>query len=167
MSIAARTWQLLRPIQLVMLPLDQTRLESIMRTLTILSIAIAMSSATAFAAPQEPQTEPALSEIQVRSALPVYQLQPQQVADVKGVYVLDNGSTVRITNVNRRLFAQIGERSATELTSTGENRFVSLDQQVTMEYKPIAFGEELVLTYPADQSMSSAGMVRVTLALNR
>lgn len=138
-----------------------------MRTLTILSIAIAMSTATAFAAPQQAQTEPSLSEIQVRAAMPTYQLQPQQVDEVKGVYVMDNGSTVKITNQNRRLFAQIGQRSSTELIPISDTRFVSPDQQVTMEYHPIAFGDEIVLTYPADLNVASAQMVTVRLAVNR
>lgn len=138
-----------------------------MRTLKILSIAIALTTATAFAAPQAVQTEPSLSEIQVRAAMPTYQLQPQQVDEVKGVYAMDNGSTVKITNKNRRLFAQIGERSSTELIPISDGRFVSPDQRVTMDYHPAAFGDEIVLTYPADQSMASAQMVTVRLAVNR
>jgi hypothetical protein len=138
-----------------------------MRTLILLPLAIVLTQVTAFAAPQSTQTEPSLSEIQVRGVMPSYQLQPAQVDELKGVYVLDNGSTLRISNVHRKLFAQLGQRNLTEMVPVGENRFVSPDQRMTMQYRPIAFADEIVLTYPSDLNLSDAGMVTVRLAVNR
>lgn len=140
---------------------------TIMRTLFLLPLAFALSQASAVAAPQMQQGDPSVSEIQVRGVMPAApKLQPQQVDEIKGVYALDNGSALKITNVQRRLFAQLGQRAPTELVPVGDNFFVSLDQRMTMEYKPIAFGEEIVLTYPADLNVASAPMVTARLALN-
>lgn len=140
-----------------------------MRTLTILSLAMALTQASAFAAPQTqqtPQTAPSMSEIQVTSVMPTYRLQPAQVDEIKGVYKLDNGATFKVTNVHRKLFAQLGQRGLTELVPLAENRFVSSDQRMTMEFHPAAFGDEIVLTYPADMNVADTQMVTVRLALN-
>lgn len=137
-----------------------------MRTLTILSLAMALTQASAFAAPQSPQTESSLSEIQVTSVMPTYQLQPIQVDELKGVYKLDNGATFKVTNVRRKLFAQLGQRDRTELVPLAENLFVSPGQRMTMEFRPAAFGDEVLLTYPADLNVADSKMVTVRLAVN-
>jgi hypothetical protein len=137
-----------------------------MRTRILFSLAFSFLQATVVAAPQTQQGDATLSEIQVRGIAPVYKLQPQQIDDVKGTYALDNGATLRITNVQRRLFAQLEGRERTELVPVGDNRFVSPGQRMTMEYKPVAFGDEIVLTYPADLNVATAPMVTVRLALD-
>jgi hypothetical protein len=138
-----------------------------MRTLFLLPLAFALSQASAIAAPQTQQGDPSLSEIQVRGVMPAAaKLQPQQIDEIKGVYALDNGSALKITNVQRRLFAQLGQRNLTELVPVGDNRFVSLDQRMTVEYRPVAFGDEIVLTYPADLNLASSELVTVRLAQN-
>lgn len=137
-----------------------------MRTLTLLPLAIALIGATAYAAPQSEQTEPTLGEIQVRATAPTYKPTAMEIAQVKGAYALDNGATLTITNENRRLYARLGDHLVTELVPVGENRFVSAGQRMTMEYVPIAFGDQIVLTYPADMNLASSHMVTVRLAAN-
>lgn len=137
-----------------------------MRTLTILSLAAALTQASAFAAPQSPPSERSMPEIKVARVMPTYQLQPAQIDEIKGVYKLDNGATLKVSNLRRRLFAQLGQRNLTELVPLAENLFVSPDQRMTMEYHPMAFGDEVVLTYPADLNVADAPMVTVRLALN-
>ena len=137
-----------------------------MRTRLLFSLAFSVIQATVIAAPQTQQGDGAMSEIQVRGIAPAYKLQPEQIADVKGTYALDNGATLKITNVQRRLFVQLDGRERAELVPIGANRFVAPGQRLTMEYKPVAFGEEIVLTYPADLNVASAPMVTVRLALN-
>lgn len=136
----------------------------IMRTLHCLPLAIALIGATAYAAPQSEQTEPTLGEIQVRGMSPTYKPTAIEIAEVKGAYALDNGATLKITNEHRRLYAQLGDRLVTELVPVAENRFVSPDQRMTVEYVPIAFGDQIVLTYPADMNLTSSQMITVRLA---
>lgn len=137
-----------------------------MRTLPILSLAMALTQSTAFAAPQAPQAAPSLSEIQVTGVMPTYQMQPQQVDEVTGVYTLDTGATFKVSNVRRKLYAQLGGRNLTELVPLAENLFVSKDQRMTMEFRPVAFGDEILLTYPAGLDTADAKMVTVRLAVN-
>jgi hypothetical protein len=137
-----------------------------MRTFTFLPLALALIGATAYAAPQSDQTEPTLGEIQVRATAPTYKPTPMELAEVKGTYALDNGASLKISNEHRRLFARLGDRLTTELVPVGENRFVSADQRMTIEYIPIAFGDQILLTYPADMNLASSPMITVRLAAN-
>jgi hypothetical protein len=137
-----------------------------MRTLTTLSLAMALTQASAFAAPQSAQAEPSMAEIQVTSVMPTYRMQAAQVDEIKGVYKLDNGKTFRVSNVHRRLFAQLGDRKRIEMVPLAENLFVAADQRMTMELRPAAFGDEIVLTYPATLNLADSTMVTVRLAAN-
>ena len=135
-----------------------------MRTLTLFFLATTLTPASTFAAPQAPQSEQAMSEIQITSVRPSYQLQPSQVDDIKGVYTLDNGVTFKVSNVHRTLVAQLGQRARTELVPLAANRFVAPGQRLTMEWLPAAFGDAIVLTYPADPNVASSPMLTVRLA---
>lgn len=137
-----------------------------MRTFTLLPLAFALTTASVFAAPQEPQQTPALSEIQVQGAMPVYKAQPAERDAVKGVYKLDNGATFKITGQQNRLYAELGQRGVTELLPIGADRFFAPAQNMTVQYVPQAFGDELVLSYPAEMNASASPMVTVTLAAN-
>lgn len=141
---------------------------TIMRTFTLLPLAIALIGASAYAAPQTEQQAPesTLGEIQVRAAVPVYKLTPAQVDEVKGSYVMDNGTAFNITQEHHRLYAQLGQRGATEMVAVGENRFISLDQRMVMEYQPMAFGDQIVLTYPSDMNVASSPMITARFAVN-
>lgn len=137
-----------------------------MRTLTCLPLAFALIQATAFAAPQTEQTEPSLGEIQIRGVMPTYKPTPAQIADVKGVFVFDNGTALKVTSQNRRLFAELGNRGVTEMIPAGENRFVSADLRMSMEYVPDGFNDHMLLMYPADQNVVSSPMVTARIAMN-
>jgi hypothetical protein len=117
------------------------------------------------AAPQDNSTEPAISAIQVVGLMPGYKPRPAEIDELKGVYALDNGMALKITHERRRLYARLGERAVTELVPVGENRYESPDQRMTIEYHPVAFGDEIVLTYPADLNVAGSPMVTVRLAL--
>lgn len=141
---------------------------TIMRTFTLLPLAIALIGASAYAAPQTEQQAPesTLGEIQVRTAGPVYKLTPAQIDEVKGIYVMDNGVPFKITQEHRRLYAHLGQRPVTEMVAVADNRFVSLDRRMVMEYQPMAFGDQIVLTYPADMNVASSPMITARFAAN-
>lgn len=137
-----------------------------MRTRTILSLALALTQVSALAAPQTSQNEQSMSSIQVPGVTATYKLQPAQIDELKGVYKLDNGITLKVSNVRHKLYAQLGERKLTELVPLTDELFVSPDQRMTMEYRPHAFGDEVVLSYPADLNVADAAMVTVRFAAN-
>lgn len=120
------------------------------------------TAALALAAPAFAQDQ----SIQVTGTLPGYHLQPQQLAEVAGIYQLDNGGVMRITQLRNRLVAQLDGRPATEMVAQSDSRFISRDQRMTIDYQPQAFGDLIVLRYPSDLARADAPMVTVRLARN-
>jgi hypothetical protein len=95
-----------------------------------------------------------------------YKLQPHQIDDIKGVFMFDDGTTLKISNVGRKLYAELGQRGKAEMVPVAENHFVVPDQHMTMEYRPSGFGDEIVLTYPVDVNAASGEMVTARLAVH-
>jgi hypothetical protein len=138
-----------------------------MRTLTLLPLAFALVQGAAFAGPQTVQTEPSLSEIRVPGVVPTYKPRPGEIDEIKGVYAFDNGASLKVSNERRRIYARLGRRDPVEMIPVSKYRFVSIDQRMTMEFRPMPFSDEMVLTYPADFDVASSEMVTVRLAQNR
>lgn len=137
-----------------------------MRVLPLLLLATALAPASVLAAPQAAPDGQAMSKIDVPGTTPVYRMRPAEVDQVKGVYLLDNGVTFQVSSERRKLFAQFGQARPVELVAVAENRFVSADRRVTMALRPVAFGDEIMLTYPSDFNVAGANMVTVRLAAN-
>lgn len=135
-----------------------------MRTLSCLPLTIALISATAFAAPQTEQIPQTLGEIQVRAVMSSHRPTSAQIDEVKGTYAMDNGAYLTITQRQSRMYAQLDQRPVTELVAIGENRFISPDQRMTLEYQSMASADQVLLTYPADASLASSAMITVRLA---
>jgi hypothetical protein len=142
---------------------------TIMRTLSCLPLAIALASTGAIAAPQTtPQTAPneaAMTAVQVHGQVPYRKLWPEQIQQIKGVYVFDNGAMLKISDKQRRLYAQLGERAPTEMVPLAENLFTSPDQRMTMRFESSPFGDVVVLTYPVDLDVADSAMVTLRVAL--
>ena len=98
-----------------------------MRTLYAIALAAAASFATfSQAAAQQVNTGQAATAVQI-SGVPLerYRLDPEAEEDVKGLYILSNGKTMRVSLQGNRLFAQIeGERRA-PLVPVGHKVFVA------------------------------------------
>lgn len=135
-----------------------------MRPLILLPLAFALSQIAAFAAPQAPQSDASLSEIQVRSGMPTYKPRPVEIEQVQGVYNLDNGLNLKIATEHRRLYAQLGQRSPTELVPVSENHFASADGRVALEFRPLPFNDEIVLTYPSEPNVATSELITVRFA---
>jgi hypothetical protein len=118
-----------------------------MRTPFLLPLAFALAQTSAFA---ETQTS--------------YQPRPAEMDDIKGVYRLDNGAILKVSEQRHRLYAQFGRGTVTEMVPVAEYRYVSRDQRVTMQFNPLPFDGEVVLTYPADLNAagSAAGSCAIT-----
>jgi hypothetical protein len=125
-------------------------------------LVLAASFATSFAPSALAQDQ----SVQVTGVQQTARLQPQQLAEIAGVYRFDHGGVFRINQVRNRLMAQLGERPVTELVAQTENRFISRDQKMTVDYVPQAFGDLIVVRYPADLARADAPMLTLTLAAN-
>ncbi|MDB5935816.1 MAG: hypothetical protein JWQ01_3160 [Massilia sp.] len=104
-----------------------------MRTFFLLPLAFALAHGGAVAAPQAAY-EPSASEID----------------EIKGMYRLDNGATLKVSDSGWHLTARIGKRFVTEMIPVAEYSYVSRDRRMTLQFKGRPFVDAVVLTYPAD-----------------
>jgi hypothetical protein len=118
-----------------------------MRTITLLPLAFALVQASAWA---EPQT---------------YKPRPAEIDDVIGTYTLDNGATLKVSVQRHRLYAELGQRGATEMVPVGEYRYVAPGQRMTLEFNPLPFDGQVRLTYPADLAVAGSDMVTARTGL--
>jgi hypothetical protein len=135
-----------------------------MRPLFLLPLAFALSQASAFAAPQAPQSEAAVSDSQVRSVQPTYKPRPAELEELLGVYPMDNGVNFKIATEHRKLYAQLGQRDLGELVPVSENHFLSPDGRVALEVRLIPFATEIVLTYPSEPNVATSELITVRFA---
>lgn len=141
-----------------------------MRTFACISlIAVLTPAVCAAASPQEAAApDRVLSEIQVRAPVTkTWYMNPAALSEIRGTYALSNGRSLRLENMRGKLFADLNQRGLTELVPVAENTFVSKDRDIALEYKPIAFGEEIVLSYKVDALAAESPWVTVRIAANR
>ena len=140
-----------------------------MRILACISLIAALTPAVCAAAPQDSAApDRVLSEIQVRAPVTkTWYMNPLALSEIQGMYALSNGRSLRLTNMRGKLYADLNQRGLIELVPVAENTFVSKDRDMALEYKPIAFGEEIVLSYKTDALAADSPWVTVRIAANR
>ncbi len=140
-----------------------------MRTLACISLIAALTPAVCTAAPQDSAApDRIMSEIQVRAPVTrTWYMSPVALAEIQGTYALSNGKSLRLTNMRGKLYADLNQRGLAELVPVAENTFVSRDRDIALEYKPIAFGDEIVLSYKTDALAANSPWVTVRIAANR
>jgi hypothetical protein len=107
-----------------------------MKLLSILAAATALMSGGAIAAPDiAPQAT------------------AQQIAELEGIYGLDNGLRARVFELDNRLYLEVGH-DRKELTQVEPNRFMSRDGSVSLSVKPGDGGDKIVLGYRHDAQES-------------
>ena len=139
-----------------------------MRTLACISLIAAMSLAVPCAG-ASPQEERGLSEIQIIApVIRSWYMNPQQLAEVQGTFILSTGGVLRLTSTRGgKLYGDLDRRGETELVPIAENVFVSKDRSMAIEYKPVPFDDEVVLSYKTDVVAGKQGFVTEHLAFNR
>ncbi|MET0856799.1 MAG: hypothetical protein ABWY27_08625 [Telluria sp.] len=116
-----------------------------MRKLLLFPLAVALAHGGAFGGPYKPR--------------------PAEIDEIKGVYILDNGATLKVSTWQNRVYAELGQRGVTEMVPVAEYRFASPDQRMTMAFNPREFDGEVVLTYPADLNVAGSEMVTTRISL--
>jgi hypothetical protein len=126
---------------------DHSRLETAMHTSTLLAIlGAAALSAPAFAAPAAVTAQAGGTAMAVQTvAGQRHTLRPGEVGDVVGNYVLSDGSTLRVSYAQRRLFAELGSSRA-ELVPAGPRTFVSSDDGMTLVFDQLPFTTGVAVT---------------------
>lgn len=83
-------------------------------------------SATAQSSGDQKVVVPASKEVQR------HYMAPQEFSKYKGSYDLSNGKTLHLTRKQTRLYAQVDEQTAHEITRAGDGKFQALDGSMSM-----------------------------------
>lgn len=114
-----------------------------MRISTLLNTAAAIAalslSASAFAGPVTAPAgaSAAVIEVQLINGSS-YKLRPEEFSGVQGSYTLDNGSTLRVSAAQHRLYAEVDGAAREELLPVSANTFVANGKRVTFDQIPFA-----------------------------
>ena len=80
----------------------------------------------------------------------------------KGVYNLSNDDTLVMSQVGRRMYAEMGDGQRRELVAAGPNVFVALDRQLKITLVPTFFGDftgEVLRVVPGTATAANPGQV--------
>ncbi len=102
-------------------------------------------STSAFAGPAPDANVGASMEVQIVQGAS-YKLRPAEFDGVQGSYSLSNGTTMRVSASQRRLFAEIDGHAKAELVAVAQNTFVSRDEDMKLVFDQLPFATEVTLT---------------------
>lgn len=104
------------------------------------------------------------STVQVTApARPVY-LNQQQERDIEGTYVLSNGWRMNVRTETAYIDAAIGRQKSIRLDPVGEDRFVSRDGSVTMQFNQGLRGEDMTMRSMPDGRLAQVVVLTARLA---
>jgi hypothetical protein len=118
-----------------------------MRAHTILTLIGAMAlSASAIAGPAVPPDASGTSVMSVNVPGTAYKLTPAEFNGVAGSYKLANGSTLRVSTSQRKVWAEIDGANKTQLVPVAQNTFVALEDNSKVEFDELPFATNVTLT---------------------
>ncbi|MFK3738377.1 hypothetical protein [Massilia sp. TN1-12] len=78
------------------------------------------------------------------SQAPVHRLSPDEAAGMNGLFRLDDGRVMKVTNQSAKLFMELdGKRE--ELVATGSNKFVGRHSGTSVAFDQVPFADEVVV----------------------
>jgi hypothetical protein len=105
--------------------------------------ATATLSLTACADPSVTPSSLSTNLVTVQGAqLPFHRLTPDEAANMKGVFRLEDGRIMKVSNRQARLFMEMdGKRE--ELVATGLNKFVARDSGTSVAFDQVPYPDEV------------------------
>jgi hypothetical protein len=137
----------------------------IMRPLSLLLPAsLLLLGSSALAQNQSYPQSASLSTVQVTAPARTVRIDPNQARELTGSYAMSNGWHMKVSSAARHIDATIDDQQPIRLASVGENRFVSADGNVTMEFKRGAAGDEMLMSYRPDPRLAQVVVISSQLA---
>ncbi len=102
-------------------------------------LALSLVALTSIASAKTPDTE---SSVLIKGSANVQKsyVSPEEFRDLQGSYALDNGQTLRVSQIQNRYFAQIGTQEKLEVIPTSSEVFVAKDNSVKLQFKASTLG---------------------------
>jgi hypothetical protein len=110
-----------------------------------------------------PQTAP-LSTVQVTGPMKTAWIDPVQARELAGSYAMSNGWHMKVRPASRYIDATIDDQQPMRLSSVGNDRFVSADGNVTMDFNRGEAGDEMLMSYRPDPRLAQVVVISSRLA---
>ncbi len=137
-------------------------LSLLLRASPLLSLALLASGALAQTQPY-PSAE-SLSTVQVTAPVRTVWIAPAQARELAGSYAMSNGWHLKVRPAARHIDAAIDAQQPMRLVSVGNDRFVSADGNVTMEFNRGEAGDEMLMSYRPDPRLAQVVVISSRLA---
>ncbi|HEU4852370.1 MAG TPA: hypothetical protein VFT37_09475 [Telluria sp.] len=131
-----------------------------MRPLSLLITASVFVLAAGAGAQNQPQPYPRpdtapISTVTVTSPGKPVRLMPDEVKEVAGNYLMENGWQLEVRGKPEYIDATIDTEKPMRLRAVSKTKFVSGDGNVVMEFKQGSSGEDMKMSYAPDPSKPS------------
>jgi len=139
-----------------------------MRSLSLLFLAsLLLLAANAGAQDQAyPLTEPgSASQVQVRPPPKVFEFWEYEAEAISGAYAMSNGWRLKVDSRSDGILAQIDKRPPMRLVAVAQDKYVSPDGNVSMEFNRGTRGDDMLMSYVPDKRTAQVIVVTAKAVL--
>jgi hypothetical protein len=111
----------------------------------------------------QPDTSP-ISTVQVTAPVKTLRIADDQAHALRGSYAMSNGWTLKVRPTSRFIDAAIDNEKPMRLRQLADDRFVSGDGNVTMEFNRGDAGDEMTMSYVPDQRLAQVVVISARVA---
>lgn len=112
-----------------------------------------------------PSTEPgSISSVQVTAPTQPFPFWIDDAEAVSGAYAMSNGSRLKVEPRYDGIVAQLDKQRPVRLVALSQDRYVSRDGNVSMEFNRGTRGDDMLMSYVPDSLTAQVVVVTATLA---
>jgi len=138
-----------------------------MRPLSLLlptSLLLLASSALAQNLPYPKAADAPMSSVQVRAPVKTLLIMGDQAEQLKGSYAMSNGWRLTVRPGARHINASIDNEKPMRLVQVAQDKFVSNDGNVTMQFNQGEWGDDMTMSYVPNQDLAQVIVISSRMA---
>jgi hypothetical protein len=112
-----------------------------------------------------PLADPAsISSVQVTAPTQAFPFWNDDAEAISGAYAMSNGWRIKVEPAHDGIVAQVDKQRPIRLVALSQDRYVSRDGNVSMEFNRGARGDDMSMSYVPDSRTAQVVVVTATLA---
>jgi hypothetical protein len=104
------------------------------------------------------------STVKVTAPLANAYITPDQASQISGTYLMSNGWRMKVSTASRYIDARIDKEKPMRLRAVSEDKFVSRDGSVTMQFKQGEAGDDMTMSYVPDPRLAQVVVISSRMA---
>ena len=104
------------------------------------------------------------STVQVKAPAATAYITPAQARQISGSYAMSNGWHLKVNSGSRSIDARIGDDKPMRLRAVSDDKFVSRDGNITMQFNQGESGEDMTMSYVPDARLAQVVVISSRLA---